>query len=110
LEGTESPVAPNGDLRIVGAGRWQLQVDSRQARFVQGVSARLPGLRVEGAAALMDLTFDRVSFSPGTRFTRVAGDGATKVLDGADQPVEADEFSAANGADYNVPQHLLRLR
>lgn len=110
LEGVESPLAPTGDLRIMGAGRWQLLVDARQARFVQGVSARLPGLRVEGSAAQMDLAFDRASFSPGTRFTRLSGEGSTKVLDAAEHPVTADEFTAPAGADYNVAEHVLRLR
>lgn len=110
LEGAVSPLASTGDLRIVGAGQWQLLVNARQATFVQGVSARMPGLRAEGNAAQMDLSFDRASFSPGTRFTRLAGGGGTTVLDAAGQPVAADQFSAPAGADYNVAEHVLRLR
>lgn len=110
LEGAVSPLASTGDLRIVGAGQWQLLVDARQANFVQGVSARMPGLRAEGNAAQMDLSFDRASFSPGTRFTRLSGGGGTTVLDAAGQPVTADQFNAPAGADYNVAEHVLRLR
>jgi hypothetical protein len=110
LEGTQPLLPSTGDLRVLGAGRWQLQVDSRLARFSAGVSARLPGFRVEGDALLLDLTFDRGTFSPGTRFTRVAGETPAKVLDAALQAVDSEQFSAPAGAVYNVRDRELRLR
>ena len=110
LEGTQPLLPATGDLRVLGSGRWQLQVDNRLARFSQGVSARLPGFRVEGDSLLLDLTFDRGTFSPGTRFTRVAGETPAKVLDAAAQAVDSAEFSAPAGAVYNVHDRELRLR
>jgi hypothetical protein len=110
LEGSVSPVAPVGDLRVVSAGRWQLQVANRKALFGQGASVSLPGLRVECASMALDLAFDRASFAPGATFTRVDGDAPAAVLDANDQPVTAKQFSAPNGADYNVSVHALQLR
>ena len=110
LEGSVSPVPPVGDLRVLAAGRWQLQVANRKALFGQGVSVSLPGLRAESPSVSLDLTFDRASFGPGSTFTRVDGDPAAAVLDANDQPVTAPRFSAPNGADYNVSVHALRLR
>ena len=110
LEGDVPPVPPVGDLRVVAAGRWQLQVANRKAVFVQGVSVSLPGLRAESPSMALDLAYDRASFAPGSTFTRVDGDPAAAVLDANDQPVTASQFSAPNGADYNVSVHALRLR
>jgi hypothetical protein len=110
LEGSVPPVPPVGDLRVVSAGRWQLQVANRKAVFVQGVSVSLPGLRCESSSMSLDLAFDRASFSPGATFTRVDGDPAAAVLDANDQPITDKQFSAPNGADYNVSVHALRLR
>jgi hypothetical protein len=110
LEG-RSPVLPGtGELRILGAGRWQLISDSRLARFSEGVSARLPGFRAQGDSLLLDLTFDRGTFSPGTHFTRVAGDAPAEVLDAQGRALAADEFSAPGGAVYNVSGRQLKLR
>ena len=110
LEGSVPPVPPVGDMRVLAAGRWQLQVANRKALFGQGVSVSLPGLRAESPSMSLDLTFDRASFGPGSTFTRVDGDPAAAVLDANDQPVTATRFSAPNGADYNVSVHALRLR
>jgi hypothetical protein len=110
LEGSVPPVPAVGDLRVVSAGRWQLQVANRKAVFGQGASVSLPGLRVECPSMTLDLAFDRASFAPGSTFTRVDGDPAAAVLDANDQPVTAKQFSAPNGADYNVSVHALRLR
>ena len=99
-----------GELRVLGAGRWQLMVDSRLARFSEGVSARLPGFRAQGDSLLLDLTFDRGSFAAGTRFTRLAGEKPAEVLDAQGRPVVADEFSAPAGATYNVSGQKLNLR
>lgn len=110
LEGTQPLLPSPGDLRVLGAGRWQLQVDARLARYSAGVSARLPGFRVEGDSLLLDLTFDRATFSPGTRFTRVAGEAPAKVYDAASQSVDSGQFSAPAGAVYNVKDRELRLR
>jgi hypothetical protein len=110
LAGSLDALAPTGDLRVLSAGRWQLQVDNRLARFSQGVSARLPGFRAEGDALLLDLTFDRGSFAAGTRFTRVSDAAPARVLDAAAQPVSATDFIAPAGAVYNVQDRELRLR
>lgn len=110
LQGTQPAIPATGDLRVLGAGVWQLQMDSRLARFSRGFSAHLPGFRVEGDSLLLDMTFDRGSFAPGTRFTRVGGEDPAKVLDAAAQPINADEFIAPAGAVYNVQDHELRLR
>jgi len=110
FEGSVSPVPPVGDLRVISAGRWQLQVANRKAVFGQGASVSVPGLRAECPSMALDLAFDRASFAPGTTFTRVDGDPAAAVLDANDQPVTAKQFSAPNGADYNVSVHALRLR
>ena len=110
LEGSVEPLPPVGDLRVIAAGRWQLQVADRKAVFGQGASVSLPGLRVECPSVALDLAFDRASFAPGSTFTRVDGDPAAAVLDANDQPVTAKQFSAPNGADYNVSVHALRLR
>jgi hypothetical protein len=110
LEGSVPPVPPVGDLRVIAAGRWQLQVADRKAVFGQGASVSVPGLRVECPSMALDLAFDRASFAPGSTFTRVDGDPAAAVLDANDQPVTAKQFSAPNGADYNVSVHALRLR
>jgi hypothetical protein len=110
LQGSQPVLPATGDLRVLGAGRWQLLVDSRLARFSQGVSARLPGFRAEGDSLLLDLTFDRGSFAPGTRFTRVSGETPAQVFDAASQPVLTDEILAPAGADYHVDGHELHLR
>jgi hypothetical protein len=79
------------------------------ARFSGGVSTRLPGFRSEGDSLLLDLTFDRGTFSPGTRFTRVSGDAPAEVLDAQGRPLAADEFNAPTGAVYNVSGRQLKL-
>lgn len=102
---------PNvGELRVLGAGRWQLLVDSRLARFSQGVSTRLPGFRADGDSLLLDLTFDRGTFAPGTRFTRLAGEAPAEVQDAQGKAFSADEFSAPAGATYNISGRQLKLR
>lgn len=102
---------PNlGELRVLGAGRWQLLVDSRLARFSQGVSARLPGFRADGDSLLLDLTFDRGTFAPGTHFTRLAGEAPAEVQDAQGKAFSADEFSAPAGATYNISGRQLKLR
>jgi hypothetical protein len=110
LQGLQDALPQGGDLRVLSAGVWQLQMDSRLARFSRGFSARLPGFRVEGDSLLLDMTFDRGSFSAGTRFTRVSGEEPARVLDAAAQPVLLPEFNAPAGADYNVQERELRLR
>jgi hypothetical protein len=110
LAGQGQPLPGTGELRVLGAGRWQLISDSRLARFSEGVSARLPGFRSDGDSLLLDLTFDRGTFSPGTRFTRVSGDSPASVLDAQGRAVNADEFSAPTGAVYNVSGRQLNLR
>jgi hypothetical protein len=110
LEGSEPALPAVGDLRVLNAGSWQLLVNSRLARFVQGVSVRLPGYRADGDSVLMDLTFDRGEFAPGTHFTRVSGEDPARVVDASGQPVSADEFYAPAGADYNIPDRELRLK
>jgi hypothetical protein len=110
LAGSAQPLPGAGELRVLGAGRWQLISDSRLARFSEGVSARLPGFRSEGDSLLLDLTFDRGTFSPGTRFVRVSGDAPAEVLDAQGAAVSADEFSAPTGATYNVSGRQLKLR
>ena len=72
--------------------------------------ARIPGFRVEGDSLVLDLTFDRGSFGPGTRFTRVADPRPARVVNAADQVVGDSEFSAPQGAVYNVQERELRLR
>jgi hypothetical protein len=102
---------PNlGELRVLGAGRWQLLVDSRLARFSQGVSVRLPGFRADGDSLLLDLTFDRGTFAPGTHFTRLAGEAPAEVQDAQGKAFSADEFSAPAGATYNISGRQLKLR
>jgi hypothetical protein len=110
LQGVSSALPRSGELRVLGAGVWQLQIDSRLARFSRGVSARLPGFRVEGDALLLDMTFDRANFSAGSRFTRVSGETPAKVFDAQAQPVNADSFSAPQGAEYRVQDKELHLR
>jgi hypothetical protein len=109
LAGAAQPLPGTGELRVLGAGRWQLISDSRLARFSEGVSARLPGFRSEGDSLLLDLTFDRGTFSPGTRFTRVSGDSPAEVLDAQGRAVSVDEFSAPTGAVYSVSGRQLKL-
>lgn len=110
LAGTQPVLPSTGDLRVLGAGVWQLQMDSRLARFSRGFVARLPGFRVEGDTLLLDMTFDRGSFSAGSRFTRVSGEAAAKVFDAQAQPVAAPEFTAPSGAIYHVNERELHLR
>lgn len=110
LDGQTTALPATGELRVLGAGRWQLVSESRLARFSEGVSARLPGFRAVGDSLLLDLTFDRGTFSPGTRFTRVSGDAPAEVLDAQGQSVSADEFNAPAGATYNVSGRQLKLR
>jgi hypothetical protein len=99
-----------GELRVLGAGRWQLLVGNRLARFSEGVSARLPGFRAEGDSLVLDMTFDRGSFSPGTRFVRLSGETPAQVFDAQGLPLMEDEFSATAGATYHVSGKQLRLR
>jgi hypothetical protein len=110
LAGQDDGLPADGELRVLGAGRWQLLVDNRLARFSEGVSVRLPGFRAEGDSLLLDLTFDRATFAPGTRFTRLAGETPAAVLDAQGVAVSSDEFNAPSGATYNVSQHQLKLR
>ena len=110
LEGSQPSLAASGDLRVLGAGRWQLQMDQRLARFSQGISVRLPGFRVEGDSLVLDLTFDRGTFAAGTHFVRVAGETPARVYNAAYQTVEDNEFTATQGAVYNVQERELRLR
>lgn len=110
LDGQTDALPGTGELRVLGAGRWQLVLDSRLAQFSQGVSTRLPGFRAEGDSLLLDLTFDRGTFSPGTRFTRLAGEAPAEVLDARGQAVVSDEFNAPAGATYNVSGRQLKLR
>ena len=110
LEGSQPALAATGDLRVLGTGRWQLQMDQRLARFSEGISARLPGFRVEGDSLILDLTFDRGTFAAGTRFIRVAGEEPARVINAAFQTVEDNEFTAPQGAVYNVKARELRLR
>jgi hypothetical protein len=110
LEGAQSGLPQAGELRVLSAGVWQLQIDSRLARFSRSFSARLPGFRVEGDSLLLDMTFDRGSFAAGTRFTRVSGEAPAKVFDAAAQPVAASDFLAPSGAVYHVNERELHLR
>src|SRR5665213_3149775 len=110
LEGTQPLLPSVGDLRVLGAGTWQLLVDSKLARFGRGVSVSLPGLRCDGDSFLLDLSFDRGEFSAGTHFTRVSGDAPVRVVDASKQPVTAGDFYAPAGADYDIPDRELRLR
>jgi hypothetical protein len=110
LDGTQPVLPAIGDLRVLAAGNWQLIVDNRLARFSQGVSVRVPGYRADGDSLLLDLTFDRGEFAPGTHFTRVSGEPPARVFDASNQPVSADSFYAPAGADYNVPDRELRLK
>ena len=109
LEGAQPGLPPIGDLRVLEAGAWQLEVQSRLARFTQGVSVRIPGYRADGDSMLLDMTFDRAVFAPGAHFTRVSGEAPARVVDAANQQVSADDFYAPNGADYNIPDKELRL-
>ena len=110
LEGTGEALPRTGDLRVLATGGWQLLVAERMARFSRGVSARLPGLRTEGEGLLLDLTFDRATFTPGTRFTRLSGEAPASVHDAAGRSVEAVEFGAPAGAIYSVGRHEVNLR
>jgi hypothetical protein len=110
LQSALASLPKSGELRVLSAGVWQLQMDSRLAHFSQGVAARLPGFRVEGDSLLLDMTFDRANFSPGTQFTRVSGEAPAKVFDAQSQPVTQDSFSAPGGAEYRVQDRELRLR
>jgi hypothetical protein len=110
LQSALASLPKSGELRVLSAGVWQLQMDSRLAHFSQGVAARLPGFRVEGDSLLLDMTFDRANFSPGTQFTRVSGETPAKVFDAQSQPVTQDSFSAPGGAEYRVQDRELRLR
>lgn len=110
LAGQGEALPSLGELRVLGAGRWQLLVDSRLARFSQGVSVRLPGFRADGDSLLLDLTFDRGTFAPGTHFTRLAGEAPAEVQDAQGQAFSADEFNAPAGATYNISGRQLKLR
>jgi hypothetical protein len=109
LSAPGAPLTGTGELRVLGTGGWQLDSANRMARFSGGVSTRLPGFRSEGDSLLLDLTFDRGTFSPGTRFTRVSGDAPAEVLDAQGRPLAADEFNAPTGAVYNVSGRQLKL-
>lgn len=110
LQSALASLPKSGELRVLSAGVWQLQMDSRLAHFSQGVAARLPGFRVVGDSLLLDMTFDRANFSPGTQFTRVSGETPAKVFDAQSQPVTQDSFIAPGGAEYRVQDRELRLR
>lgn len=110
LQGSRPVLPATGDLRVLEAGRWQLLVGRRLASFSQGVSVRLPGFRAAGESLMLDLTFDRASFAPGTRFIRVSGEEPAQVFDAAGRGVQATDFTAAAGADYHIEGHELHLR
>ncbi|MGH7441040.1 MAG: hypothetical protein ACREKE_00045, partial [bacterium] len=110
LEGSQSLLPSTADLRVLGAGTWQLLVDSRLARFGQGVALRLPGLRVDGDSFLLDLVFNRGEFSPGSHYERVIGEPPAQVLYASGQPVSDNDFYAPSGADYDLQAKVLRLR
>ncbi len=96
-------------LRVQRAGRWQLSVENRVARFAGGVSTRMEGMLAEGDALDLDLTFDRGDFAPGTQFTRLAG---TTMLarDAQGAVLRQNQFVAPRGASVNLSNGELRLR
>jgi anti-sigma factor RsiW len=109
LSGRIPPLGSSGEIRVLVAGRWQLVVESRLASFSLGVNTRIPGFRAMGDSLLMDLTFDRGTFAPGTHFTRLSGETAADVVDAQGHPVTADEFTAPAGATYNISAKQLTL-
>jgi hypothetical protein len=100
------------NLNVQSASRWQVLVDNHAARYFGGVVARMPGLRSEGNELLLDMAFDRATFSPGTKFIKLATDGGagSQVKNAQGQPVDATEFRAPNGADYLLRVNELRLK
>ncbi len=98
---------PASGLHVQSAGRWQYIARNRIALYSDGVVARMPGLRSEGSSMQLDLTFDRASFSPGTRFVRLAGDKQAEVSGAA---AADNSFSAPRGADYLLRAEELRLK
>jgi hypothetical protein len=109
------PVSPAGlgqeaSLNVLSSGLWQVYVDRRVARYSGGVTARMAGLRSEGQELLLDMNFDRASFSPGTRFVRLAGDESSSVRSSSGQNVQESDFRAPRGADYLLKSRELRLK
>jgi hypothetical protein len=97
-------------LSVESSARWQVFVDNHQARYFGGVVARMPGLRSSGQALTLDMAFDRASFSPGTRFERLADDAAATVKNAQGEVVNSTEFSAVQGAEYLMKANELRLK
>jgi hypothetical protein len=111
LEDREAPADSTGPLVVQSAGSWQYYVDRRLARYSRGVSARMPGLRSQGSDLVLDLAFDRASFSPGTHFVRLAGDEPASVQDTEGSlDAQKSEFDAPRGADYVLQSGKLRLK
>lgn len=108
LQGTDVP-EQSAALRVQRAGRWQLGVENRVARFAGGVQARMDGLLSEGDALDLDLTFDRADFAPGTRFTRLSGQPVL-VRDADGVQVEQNQFVAPRGASVKLSSGELQLR
>jgi len=101
------------ELNVQSAARWQVFVDDHVARYFGGVVARMPGLRSEGDELVLDMAFDRASFSPGTRFIRLAADDGgvlSQVKDAQGAVVDSNEFRAPKGADYLLRANELRLK
>jgi hypothetical protein len=110
LEPGDAAFDETAGLSVEAAQRWQVFVDNHVARYSGGVVARMPGLRSEGNELLLDMAFDRASFSPGTRFVKVADDASTKVQNSQGETVESTEFRAIRGADYLIRANELRLK
>jgi hypothetical protein len=56
------------------------------------------------------MSFDRASFSPGTRFIRLADERKSLVRNAQGETVSAGEFRASQGADYLLRANELRLK
>jgi hypothetical protein len=103
-------LADASTLNVQSAERWQVFVDNHVARYSGAVVARMPGLRSEGDELLLDMAFDRASFSPGTRFIRLSDDTRGKVTGAGGESIDQDEFRAPRGADYLLRANELRLK
>ncbi len=97
-------------LEVEQAKLWQVLTRQRVATYRQAL-AHLPGYRAEAPDMIIDMTFNRASFGPGTRFEQVSDDAVpAKVFDAQNQAVTQVSFDAPQGADYWIKLRELRIK
>jgi hypothetical protein len=103
-------------LDVQQADRSQYFPESRVAIYSGAVVARLATLRSEGDALQLNLSAERISYSPGTHFVRLAAasdngsEAGIRVISSDGAEISDNEFNAPRGADYLRSSGELRLK